>query len=118
MERFVPGDPVIFRVAKVSQRPGPRAQIVYASPSGEDYTYTVDKYWVVQEVRNGNTLVLRTRRGKVRELPANSPDLRAPWFWERWFFSHRFPRLDELPPLPSESQNATPPAGELGSPGV
>ena len=41
------GDRVIYRATKRSEHPGPRAADVHPSPKGEEYSYAVDKFWVV-----------------------------------------------------------------------
>ena len=87
---FQPGDPVIFRKAKISTCPGPRAIAFHPQGSGETYTYHVDKFWVV-EGASGDTLLVRTRRGKVHELDVSDPNLRRPNLIERILYSDRFP---------------------------
>jgi len=89
---FKRGDPVIFRMPKHTAHPGPRAAEVQPEPMGEFYTYVVDKFWVVDEVR-GQKLVLRTRRGKRHEVASDDPRLRRPSFWERLKYHWRFPAL-------------------------
>ena len=84
---FKPGDWVIFRKTKRSVHPGPRAENVMPARSGDTYTYTVDKFWVVQEVRSDGTLLLRTRRGKLHEVAPDDPSLRLANWWDR--FRHR-----------------------------
>jgi len=88
---FKVGDWVIYRVTKHSRQPGPRAKGVAPTPRGDDYTYVVDKFWVVDEVRE-DTLLLRTRRGKTHEIAQNDPLLRRARFWERWLFGGKFPQ--------------------------
>ena len=92
---FKPGDPVIFRVTKTSTCPGPRAKSVCAQSQGETYTYQVDKFWVVAESEDDNTLLLHTRRGKQHRVEANNPHLRRATWWERLLYRDRFPQLDE-----------------------
>ena len=87
------GDAVIFQMPKVSSRPGPRAKDIDPEPRGEHYTYVVEKFWVVTEVREDNTVCLRTRRGKEHILPVNDPRLRPARWWERILFGSRFPHL-------------------------
>ncbi|MEZ4218488.1 MAG: hypothetical protein R3E88_18580 [Myxococcota bacterium] len=93
---FRVGDPVIFRAAKVSAHPGPRAVDVAPAPRGESYSYVVDKLWRVEEVLADGRLVLATRRGKRHTLEATSRQLRHPSWLERWRYRDRFP----APPAP------------------
>lgn len=89
---FRPGDFVIYRMTKHSQRPGPRAKKVAPSPYGEEYKYQVDKYWIVDEVLDDNQVLLRTRRGKTRILRADDFNLRPASWWERLFYRNSFPQ--------------------------
>jgi hypothetical protein len=95
---FQPGDPVVFRVTKRSASPGPNAVNVDPEPLGEDYSYNVDKYWVVASVSPDGSLTLKTRRGKTHVLAPDHPNLRCPNLLERLFKRHRFPQLDQVPP--------------------
>lgn len=89
------GDWVIYRMQKVSTSPGPRAQDVMPSPRGEDYSYLVDKYWVVDEVQGNGQLVLKTRKGKTHIVGIEDPNLRHPRWWERWLLAGRFRAVEE-----------------------
>lgn len=73
---YQPGDWVIFTMTKFSSNPGPRASNIHATSGGEDYAYTVDKFWVVIETRDNGEVVLQTRRGKRHVVPANDFRLR------------------------------------------
>ena len=89
---FHPGDPVVYRATKFSAHPGPRAEDIAPSEHGEQYSYLVDKYWVVEEVLPDGQLRLRTRRGKQHILPAADPRLRHANWWERLMRRGRFPQ--------------------------
>jgi hypothetical protein len=91
--RFRRGDRVIFRRGKVTPRPGPRAERIEAEPRGEYYHYDVDKFWIVEQVRDDGTLVLLTRRGKRHEVAADNPRLRRANWWERIWWIRKFPKL-------------------------
>ncbi|MDB5333369.1 MAG: hypothetical protein JWP03_4520 [Phycisphaerales bacterium] len=97
---FQTGDRVVFRVAKRSTHPGPRARGVRPEPQGEGYHYHVDKFWTVVAVRE-NGLLLQTRRGKLRQVNVGDPDLRPARWWERMAYRDRFPTLDAAPPVPT-----------------
>ena len=90
---FKPGDLVVYRKTKHSTSPGPRAKQVVPARYGDDYTYQVDKFWVVAESRSDSTLLLQTRRGKTHLVDSNNPNLRRAHWWERWLYGDRFPRL-------------------------
>jgi hypothetical protein len=87
---FGPNDWVVYTREKHSLSPGRRAKNISPSPHGEMYSYEVDKYWIVRQVRDGE-VVLQTRRGKTHSLPLQDARLRKANLWERLFFSHRFP---------------------------
>jgi hypothetical protein len=98
---YKPGDPVIFRVTKQSTDPGPRAVDVHPAPSGETYSYQVDKFWAVSDVLAGDAIALVTRRGKQRTVLVNDVRLRHARWWERWLYADRFPKLSQLNNLTS-----------------
>ncbi|MCA9173888.1 MAG: hypothetical protein KDB14_05315 [Planctomycetales bacterium] len=89
MVDFQVGDWVVYRKTKFSASPGPRAVNVVPSAAGEEYSYQVDKYWVVVEVTDGK-LVLGTRRGKRHRVRLGDPCLRRASFWERRHHRRRF----------------------------
>lgn len=91
---FKPGDPVIYRLTKHSRCPGPRARGVAPSAHGDDYKYLVDKYWVVDQVRDDGLLVIRTRRGKTRTIRQDDGNLRPPKWWEAFLYRSYFPVID------------------------
>jgi hypothetical protein len=86
------GDPVIFCVTKHSRRPGRRAKSIHPAPHGDDYTYQVDKFWVVAAILDDGKLLLRTRRGKTHDVKVNDPNLRHATWWERLWYGDRFPQ--------------------------
>ncbi|MBX3435712.1 MAG: hypothetical protein KF847_20535 [Pirellulales bacterium] len=84
------GDWVIYRLQKVSPSPGPRAQDVIPAAHGDEYSYLVDKYWVVEEVLPDARLRLRTRRGKTHVVSSDDRRLRRPRWYERLLLASRF----------------------------
>lgn len=103
---FRPGDPVIYRMTKHSPRPGPRARGVVPSANGDDYSYLVDKFWVVDAVRPDGNLVLRTRRGKTRTVSPGDLNLRSPKWFELWLYRGSFP----VYPAPATELSSAEPA--------
>ncbi len=101
--KFSPGDIVIYRKLKYSSRPGPRAMQITPSPRGEKYTYHVDKFWIVVEECDDNTVVLATRRGKRHCVPQDDPKLRRPSLWDRLRYGYLFPRRTVLSGVESSS---------------
>jgi len=92
-----PGEWVIYRKTKFSTHPGPRAQNVLPAVNGDEYAYTVDKFWIVAEVRNDGSLLLKTRRGKEHVVPPEDLNLRKANWWERWRHRERFEAISEPP---------------------
>jgi hypothetical protein len=84
------GDWVIYRKTKFSTHPGPRAQNVSPASCGEQYAYTVDKFWIVVEVLAGDELLVQTRRGKSHRVSARDPDLHRAAWWQRLYYRRRF----------------------------
>jgi hypothetical protein len=89
------GDWMIYRKTKFSTHPGPRAQNVLPAENGDEYAYTVDKFWIVAEVRPDGSLLLKTRRGKEHVVRPNDPSLRKANWWERWRYRSRFDGIAE-----------------------
>ncbi|MCY2965171.1 MAG: hypothetical protein NT069_16310 [Planctomycetota bacterium] len=84
------GDWVIYCKTKFSPHPGTRARNVQPSPNGDEYNYTVDKFWVVTDVAQDGSITLQTRRGKRHVVAANDIHLRRPKLWERWWYRDKF----------------------------
>jgi len=93
-ERFKLGEWIVYRKQKQSTRPGSRARATHPAPRGEDYTYFVDKYWIVVDI--GDKLVACTRRGKHHTLDADDPALRRATWWERLLLRGRFPSFESF----------------------
>lgn len=91
---FQVGDWVIYRKSKQSTQPGPRAEGVTPFEKGDGYAYTVDKYWVVAEVRDDGHLLLRTRRGKEHVIAPDDPALHKANWWQRWRRRKRFEEVE------------------------
>ena len=89
-ESFTTGDWVIYRKTKHSPHPGPRAENILPASNGDLYAYTVEKFWVVTDVRDDGSLVLETRRGKQHLVGSAIPSLRKANWWERWRYRSRF----------------------------
>lgn len=89
------GDWVIYRKQKRSSSPGPRAESMHPDQSGEEYTYIVEKYWIVEEINPDGELILITRRGKRHTIPPDDPRLRKPGPIEKWFLAGRFREVEK-----------------------
>ena len=98
---FQPGDLVIYTVSKQGLHPGPGARDIQPVPNGEDYTYVVDKYWMVQGFSDSGRIIIVTRRGKTREGTAGAPLLRKATWWQRLRYRERFPSPEVLAENPS-----------------
>jgi len=93
---FQPGDLVIYKGSKQGLHPGPGARDIQPVPNGEDYTYVVDKYWMVQSISDSGRLMIVTRRGKTREVTVGDPLLRRATWWQRLRYRDRFPSPEVL----------------------
>ena len=85
------GDFVVYRKRKYSVHPSPHAKGVFPAPSGDEYSYTIDKFWLVITVRTDQQIVVCTRRGKQLTVPVDDPALRRARWWERFLYRKRFP---------------------------
>lgn len=97
VHRLQIGDKVVYSKEKFSLSPGPRAKAVSPAVKGDEYSYIVEKYWLVKELLPDNQVRLITRRGKEHVISMHDPRLRRANFWERLFLSGRFPRTGENP---------------------
>ncbi|MEQ9409898.1 MAG: hypothetical protein RIK87_19335 [Fuerstiella sp.] len=104
--RFHAGDLVIYRKSKFSDHPGPRAANVHPAPRGETYSYTVDKFWIVQEVLADGTVVATTRRGKKHYLRPDDPLLKRANWLQRLLYRSRFPS-EPTPVVPKRELTLT-----------
>lgn len=106
------GDLVIYRKTKHGLRPGPRAQDVAPAEAGDEYTYLVEKFWIVV-LADAGMLTLRTRRGKQHVVAATDPNLRPAHWWERLLYRGRFPSLastsDQVQPKREVEESSRPP---------
>lgn len=89
------GDLVVYRKTKHSTHPGPRAENVQPARNGDNYSYTIDKFWVIQEVLADGTLVATTRRGKKNHLRPDDPMLKRANILDRLLYRSRFAELLE-----------------------
>ena len=92
---FRPGDLVVYRKTKHSTHPGPRAENIHPAPNGDNYSYTIDKFWLVQEVRADGRIVATTRRGKKNVVKADDPMLKRASLIHRILYRSRIARLLE-----------------------
>lgn len=107
---FSPGDWVIFRMTKFSQKPGPRAENINPAPQGDTYSYTVDKFWIVREVLDNGSLRLCTRRGKEHVVSPDDLRLKKPNLVQRFIYRSRFKAvLNQEVGEPSAPAELTPP---------
>lgn len=89
--QYKSGDPVIYRVTKSSACPGPRAKDITPAEHGETYTYQVDKFWLIDQLLDGNRALIRTRRGKTRIVELSDVNLRPARWWELLLHRAQFP---------------------------
>ncbi len=91
-KRFRQGDLVIYRVTKHSTNPGRRAKAIEPARCGDSYRYEVDKFWIVDESRQGE-VILRTRRGKRHVRDVQDRNLRHAHWWEKLIYRGKFPGM-------------------------
>ena len=104
---FSRGDWVVYREPKCTLRPGPRAKSVHPAARGDHYYYSVEKFWIVDEIRNNGELVLVTRKGKKRVKTATDPQLRRASFWDRIRYRERFISAARIGRSANEAGTAT-----------
>jgi hypothetical protein len=94
---FKQGDWVVFCRMKHKTHPSRRARDIHPAANGDDYSYHVEKFWLVQDVLTNGQLLLQTRRGKQHVVDANDPNLRHATWLDRIRYPSRF-----IPFQPSE----------------
>ena len=87
---FKRGDWVVFCQMKHKTHPGRRARDVHPAANGDDYSYYVEKFWVVLDVLTNGRLLLQTRRGKQHVVDADDPNLRHATWLDRIRHRSRF----------------------------
>ena len=87
------GDKIVYTKTKISPFPGAKAYNVTAADKGENYTYLVDKYWVVEDVFADGRVMARTRRGKRNYVWLDDPNLRKAGVIESLIHRDWFPDL-------------------------
>ena len=102
---FQVGDLVVYRKSKSSTHPGPRAENVHPAQHGDTYSYTVDKFWVVEQVLADGTIVAATRRGKKNRIKSDDPMLRRANLVQKLLYRARFAALE---PQQSPSDQLSP----------
>ena len=88
--RITAGSWVVYRKPKQSPTPGPRAKAVSPAAHGDNYSYYVEKFWVVTDLLPDGRLRLRTRKGKSHVVSPGDLNLRPAHWWERWLYRSRF----------------------------
>ncbi len=104
--RYQSGDLVVYTLTKQSPHPGPRARSVHPAQLGEDYSYVVDKFWMVAKILDNGDLLIVTRKGKQRVVNANDPLLRKANWWQRFRHRGRFPTVEVLSAIDQEKVNS------------
>jgi hypothetical protein len=87
------GEQVVYRRWLRSTSPRPGAKNVQAAPHGEDYTYYLDEFCTVVDVRAEGKLVLQTPTGQVHVVTGDDPALRRASWRDRLF--RRRPAADQ-----------------------
>jgi hypothetical protein len=95
--KYEVGDFVIYHKPKSSPTPGPRAKNVQPAEHGDNYSYIVDKFWVISRILDEETIEARTRTGKAHRIKVDDPLLRKANLKEKLLLKERFPDLDDLP---------------------
>lgn len=88
--RFTVGELVVYRRTEIGSQPAPNARHIAPAPSGEGYSYCVDKFWQVQAINADGTLLVKTRSGGNHTVRADDPNLRKANFFERLLIARSF----------------------------
>ena len=94
---FRRGDFVVYRKMKHKTHPGRRARGVRPQANGDDYSYYVEKFWVVIDVLADGRLVLQTPRARRHVVVASDPNLRHARWLEKIRHFHRLRDVEGVP---------------------
>ena len=97
------GDLVVYRKTKHAPVPGPRATAIAPAANGDNYIYNVDKFWIVDRIREDGQLVIRTRTGKTHAVRPEDPNLRRAGVITKILYGDRFPSVDLTAQNPVET---------------
>jgi hypothetical protein len=61
--------------------------------TGDGYSYSIDKFWLVENVLADGKLLLQTRGGKQHLIDENDPNLRFVTLWDQICYRARFRQL-------------------------
>ena len=92
--KYRSGDRVVYCRMKHKTHPSRRARGIQPSAHGDDYSFYIEKFWVVSDVLKDGRLVLRTPRGKKRVVQADDPKLRYASLLEKIRHRQTFLRSD------------------------
>jgi hypothetical protein len=96
MEKYEKGDLVIYHKPKISTHPGHRAEGIHPARYGDDYTYMVDKFWMVSRIIDKETIEVKTRTGKTHEVHVDDPHLRKAGVKDKVLHRGKFPDPEEI----------------------
>ena len=88
------GDRIVYIEPKCGECPGPRAEHIHPAAHGDDYGYTVAKYWIVSDIVDEHTIVAKTRTGKTHRVSVEDPCLRRATLFDLLLHRHSFPSPD------------------------
>ena len=83
LKPFCRGDRVVYCLTKYKAHPGRHACNVHPAAHGDDYSYYVEKFWVVFDVLPDGRLLRHTPRRKSHLVNASDPNLRHATWLER-----------------------------------
>lgn len=86
---------MVYQVTKHSSHPGARAKSITPATQGDQYSYTVKKFWRIVELTPDGKVVAQTRRGKRHVLSLDDPCLRHVTWWEQIVYRTRLANLDD-----------------------
>jgi hypothetical protein len=95
-QTYAKGDWVVYCKTKCTRLPGRRARDIRAAANGDNYSYSVDKFWIVADVFPDGKLLLQTRRGKKHIVDVYDMKLRRATLWDRVRNRAHFKRIQLL----------------------
>lgn len=94
MAKYKYGDKLIYHKPKHSSNPSLNAKDLKPSEHGEEYDYTIKKYWIFLQEVDGYCTCL-TPTFKLNYIKVTDVHLRKANIFEQIFFKRRFPDFNK-----------------------
>lgn len=96
MTKFKKGDWVVYRKQKRGAIPTKRAINIHPFEKGEQYSYQIEKFWVVQDVLPDDKVILCTIKGNKKTVNTKDPGLYKASLLQRFFLRNKYRNIERV----------------------